>query len=1269
MTAPKRRTRSGSTRATSSSGTAQTPATARERTTARATAGSAAKRRTPRAAAGSDAKRRSPRAVDRLAAYGTVEVAESNRQDIRLAVVLNGGVSLAVWISGVTVELHRLVQASRSTGDRAADPYAALLDVLDATARIDVIAGTSAGGLNGGFLSLGLVHGRDLMGMRELWRDQGDLSALLRDPREADAPSLLRGEYFLQQLRTAYDKVQATPSRAPAPKNPDGTPREPVELYLTGTLWTGRGTPFADDMGRRIVEVDYDATFLFSSDPELVGTGTRHGNLEHRDVAAQLAVASRATASFPGAFEPVEVKGAGAGFDDRWGSSAGLANFRGTRYVVDGGVLLNKPIRPAMDAVYRQSAGPQVRRLLAYVVPDPGEGDLPEVPTDAGPLPRAHEVVLGVLTRLRSTDSVAAELAEVERRNDDTRQRRRARDRLAQALLLAATPSTPGTSVDLVEAAFPAYLEVRRETAAQSISRYLRRGDHTSWSRRELATALRGLGAVMPFVPSGSLTDALATSGKDWRWGQSAVNRLGDITLDVLRRAVWLAPQDSPERVEVVRARRELHGVLRQIRDDRRSLDASWVEVARGLPPRSDDVVADPASVEELSATLAASLDSWEGKTPDDKDRRRATLHDLARSLAAALLRASDALHAVAAQESVDVDPSGEELRRFRDLVQVLLTSGSSPEAVLRCMLRMEVLHVAFAGVSPEPEQEVELVQVSTLKPELVTGIQAHHFGAFYRASWRVNDWMRGRLDGSAQLVQMLLAPERLRQRGFDDVEALRLLRDVAVGPEGGPRHGELAQAWEDARPLLEAEVRPLGGKGPLPRTFPLVAERIAARLHAEVLEEELPQLAQAVELEPDPLPVSSNWVRSARAAFAERTRVPLRRLAEVEEGSRQIGEQLIDHEVTGGTDTFARTASHGAATFSSLLTGFRRQKLAASALSAVRGYALLVWLLVQHLTSRSWWGTHVVALAVGVGGALVALGLIVPGVPPGVPLVGVVLVLAAATASAMSGRTAVPGPPWARVGAALLIVLVAVFGYLLSSADREDGWDGALSEVWGTVAGGVGKALVVLAVVLLGWWLAGARPPSLDGAPERPTRRRLVWLLVLLLAVLGVGALMVPDGRTMQEQVGPGGVTYSIIDFEVAGPDAAQDVLETWGEEGRDAARRQITVDFGWLVLYAALLGAAARLLGDWAGHRWRRAGFVAACLAVGAGALDALENAALLGVLDGGGALAARTAQVAAYAKFTLLGAVVLFLVAALGAVVVRSVRRDAPAGAQVG
>jgi predicted acylesterase/phospholipase RssA len=91
----------------------------------------------------------------------------AERIELRLALVCYGGVSLAVYMHGVTKELHKLVQASRRfdrDGDLdAANPfgedesarayYAALQEIAEAgrhlSVSIDVIAGTSAGGING----------------------------------------------------------------------------------------------------------------------------------------------------------------------------------------------------------------------------------------------------------------------------------------------------------------------------------------------------------------------------------------------------------------------------------------------------------------------------------------------------------------------------------------------------------------------------------------------------------------------------------------------------------------------------------------------------------------------------------------------------------------------------------------------------------------------------------------------------------------------------------------------------------------------------------------------------------------------------------------------------------------------------------------------------------------------------------------------------------------------------------------------------------------
>src|SRR4051794_22431529 len=75
--------------------------------------------------------------------------AESDRE-LRLALVLNGRVSLAVWISGVIHEVDRLRRASHGApidGPDDTEPYRTAL--RGRKARVDVIAGAKAMGCRG----------------------------------------------------------------------------------------------------------------------------------------------------------------------------------------------------------------------------------------------------------------------------------------------------------------------------------------------------------------------------------------------------------------------------------------------------------------------------------------------------------------------------------------------------------------------------------------------------------------------------------------------------------------------------------------------------------------------------------------------------------------------------------------------------------------------------------------------------------------------------------------------------------------------------------------------------------------------------------------------------------------------------------------------------------------------------------------------------------------------------------------------------------------
>jgi patatin-related protein len=130
-------------------------------------------------------------------------------QELRLATTMTGGVSLAIWMAGVAREINLLAQASqwrRAGGDfpagtRLSVPsvkslklYRRLIDLLDTVVDVDILSGTSAGGINGALLAWSRVRGSDLGKLREIWMNLGALSELLREPTDKSTPSLLYGD-------------------------------------------------------------------------------------------------------------------------------------------------------------------------------------------------------------------------------------------------------------------------------------------------------------------------------------------------------------------------------------------------------------------------------------------------------------------------------------------------------------------------------------------------------------------------------------------------------------------------------------------------------------------------------------------------------------------------------------------------------------------------------------------------------------------------------------------------------------------------------------------------------------------------------------------------------------------------------------------------------------------------------------------------------------------------------------------------------------------
>lgn len=151
------------------------------------------------------------------------------------------------------------------------------------------------------------------------------------------------------------------------------------------------------------------------------------------------------------------------------------------------------------------------------------------------------------------------------------------------------------------------------------------------------------------------------------------------------------------------------------------------------------------------------------------------------------------------------------------------------------------------------------------------------------------------------------------------------------------------------------------------------------------------------------------------------------------------------------------------------------------------------------------------------------------------------------------------------------------------------------------------------------------------------------IAMVLLLLA-------MSPAEDRMQEN-GPGMVPFELT----GGQDRADEILGEWGEEGQDAAREQLWMDFGFLIAYGIFLTLAVAAVRDLARSRgWRRLAAIGAVVvyfgALGAG-FDALENICLLLTLDETGAALPLLATIFASCKFLLLAMAIVYLLVGLG------------------
>lgn len=772
-------------------------------------------------------------------------------KQLRLALVLYGGVSLAVYMHGVTKELQRLVRGSallagepggaESSGEREAAPNAegdagssdsVYRELLRAKAEsdggvrtrvvIDTIAASSAGGINGVYLAKALARDLSQDGLRDVWLTRADMANLVRGPK-----------WVPWQIRLGW--VGLTPWHAPLEGGPmcawlyqalaNMDARGPAER---GAAERGAAEPTLLPPGHDLeVFVTLTDSGGYSrdvviTDPPVVSQrqhrhvmAFRHGRGRWDFAAgdqhdAALAFAARATSSLPGGFPALSLGAFKQELQQRCGVEidwdAALSHlFRRyelagadpqAAYFIDGGLLDNKPFEHVVAALQHKHTAVEVDRQLIYVEPDPAGGDRDRA--DGQPSPLA---TLGKAARALGHEAILDEIRALRARNARVRE-----------------------LCDVIESSWPDVAgDVEQQLGPATLATPPGEMDETTW--RRWSAQLHALAAQREPAYASYVRTKIADAVDRWA---SAVARSVDYPLDS-HHAAFVA------RVLQTRARQA--GLYEP---DVATPTAQQVEFLRDL---------DLGYRERRLCFLLAGLARWY-READDAGVSRHQLDAASEALSDRLAQVRAAMageelaHEVRqrARACFDVDRLGDDVHGGQDAAEAFVARTADEldglETALRTHLRQR-FHGAGAELAREwhrriadwPEtarrwlatrylgfplwdarlfplqrvsgvgeqDEVEIARLSPRDAQLLrpwgcggelAGATRHHLGAFFTRAGRERDYLWGRLDAAEAMIRMLLG----RDRTNEDVEGWCYRAFAAILDE---ERGALAHASE----------------------------------------------------------------------------------------------------------------------------------------------------------------------------------------------------------------------------------------------------------------------------------------------------------------------------------------------------------------------------------------------------------------------------------------------------------------------------------------
>ena len=718
-------------------------------------------------------------------------------KELRLALICYGGISLAVYMHGITKEVWRLARASRDfhAGEQAGDGsqavYRRLIETIadegaiELRVLVDILTGASAGGINAIFLAQAISSGQSLDPLTELWLETADVDRLIdpvggaarwaksaaalpfawmmagksgtldrtvepahRDEIRAKLANFLRSRWFAPPFSGPGFTgllLDALDAMAKGPAGPALLPEhQPLDLFVTVTDFHGYPERLRLNSPAEVQETEHRIILSFR-DPG--GPGRRLADTP------ELAFAARATASFPGAFPPFQVVELDHVLSERGRHWPGREGFlkaalprhaaigdASTAVLIDGSVLANAPFRPAIRALVSRPARREVDRRFVYIDPKPGRRSLRLTAAGEAEPPGFFATIFGALSDIPREQPIRDNLEAIDQRSTTIRRLRRVVDAMRPEVEAA------------IEKTFGSTLLLGRPTPSR----------FAAWRAKAQTTAARGAGYA--YAAYGQL-------------------KLSAVAEEIAHSLYRLSGEgDSPGREQV---RQAVWSVIRA----QRLIDAKAMTSAGARPEvvlflRKFDLGFRIRRLRALARRLI-ELDEAARMPLEATELARATIYDLIARYAAALtLDEAPAALAEAARKAGE-DPAAA-MEALADHIGARAIDDESDRRLTEVLaafpkLERRALILAYLGfpfydiatlplLQGEGLDEFDPIKVDRISPDDATtireggaaatlkGIQFNSFGAFFSRAYRENDYLWGRLHGADRLIDIAVS-------------------------------------------------------------------------------------------------------------------------------------------------------------------------------------------------------------------------------------------------------------------------------------------------------------------------------------------------------------------------------------------------------------------------------------------------------------------------------------------------------------------------------